>query len=92
MRGNERATIKAHPATPHLPRPYGNGIPPQGWRTPDLSPLVRISHSPLFVPSCVRYTSMVSQNRQQVLAWRHRPITVLWREGSVMLGSPYVLG
>jgi len=25
-----RATIKAHPATLHLPRPYGNGIPPEG--------------------------------------------------------------
>ncbi len=33
MRGNERATIKAHPATPHLPRPYGNGIPPE-WDSP----------------------------------------------------------
>jgi len=32
IRGKERATIKAHPATPHLPRPYGKGIPPQGWR------------------------------------------------------------
>ncbi len=30
IRGNERATIKVHPATPHLPRPYGKGIPPEG--------------------------------------------------------------
>ncbi|SRR6266851_3058120 len=34
LRGKStRATIKAHPAAPHLPRPYRYGIPSQGWRT-----------------------------------------------------------
>jgi hypothetical protein len=28
VRGGRRATIKAHPATPHHPRPYGKGISP----------------------------------------------------------------
>src|SRR6266567_8229882 len=34
MRGNERATIKAHPATPHHPRPYGNRISPGRMESP----------------------------------------------------------
>jgi hypothetical protein len=45
IRGNGRATIKAHPATPHHPRPYGNRVPtgsefhPEGWRaSEDLHP------------------------------------------------------
>src|SRR5712691_7084547 len=29
IRGNERATIKAHPSTPHHPRPYGKRISPR---------------------------------------------------------------
>src|SRR5260370_57591 len=33
IRGNERATIKAHPATPHRPRPYRKRISPAGRLT-----------------------------------------------------------
>jgi hypothetical protein len=33
------ATIKAHPATPHRPRPYGKGCSPPGMKSPQLSML-----------------------------------------------------
>jgi len=29
--GERRATIKAHPAASHHPRPYGKGIFAEGW-------------------------------------------------------------
>src|SRR5579859_2753848 len=46
MRGR-RATIKAHPATPHYPRPYGEGISLQGWRATCIRGLTGKSRPPL---------------------------------------------
>src|SRR6266446_745272 len=36
--GGRRATIKAHPATPHHPRPYGKGISPTRMESLPISP------------------------------------------------------
>ena len=33
--GGRRATIKAHPATPHHPRPYGKGTFPARMESPE---------------------------------------------------------
>ncbi len=32
----QTASIKAHPATPHLPRPYGNGFPRKDGEPQDI--------------------------------------------------------
>jgi hypothetical protein len=43
-----RATIKAHPATPHRSSPYGNGISPEGMESPcEASLFVVVLHDTL---------------------------------------------
>ena len=41
--GGQRATIKAHPATPHHPRPYGKGISPERMESPQANLLDTLS-------------------------------------------------
>ena len=48
--GGRRATIKALPTSPHLPRPYGKGIATQGCRARDLEK--EHGHAGALYPRC----------------------------------------
>jgi hypothetical protein len=62
MRGNERATIKALPATPHHPRPYGNRISPRRMESGNSRMLLSLS----------------SQHGGNALASGNRSIAIKW--------------